>query len=80
MSLEIKPMRGQMLLYQLDKPITNHMIYRNGFYMVPRKDGYLLAGSTLEDVGFDTSVTEDIAGWKCRLRRKPYCRNSKMRR
>ena len=60
MSLEIKPMRGQMLLYQLDKPITNHMIYRNGFYMVPRKDGYLLAGSTLEDVGFDTSVTEEM--------------------
>jgi glycine oxidase len=60
MRLEIKPMRGQMLLYQLDKPITNHMIYRDGFYMVPRKDGYLLAGSTLEDVGFDTGVTEDM--------------------
>jgi glycine oxidase len=58
LSLEIKPMRGQMLLYQLEQPITNHIIYRDGFYMVPRKDGYLLAGSSLEDVGFDTGVTE----------------------
>jgi glycine oxidase len=60
LSLEIKPMRGQMLLYQLDTPVLAHMIYRDGFYMVPRKDGYLLAGSTLEDVGFDTNVTEDM--------------------
>jgi glycine oxidase len=58
LSLEIKPMRGQMLLYQLEQPITNQIIYRDGFYMVPRKDGYLLAGSSLEDVGFDTGVTE----------------------
>ncbi|MDP3607541.1 MAG: FAD-dependent oxidoreductase [Methylophilus sp.] len=60
LSLEIKPMRGQMLLYQLPKPITNHIIYRDGFYMVPRKDGYLLAGSSLEDVGFDTGVTDTM--------------------
>jgi len=58
LSLEIKPMRGQMLLYQLSQPVLDHIIYRDGFYMVPRKDGYLLAGSTLEDVGFDTGVTE----------------------
>lgn len=60
LSLDIKPMRGQMLLYQLNSQVTNHIIYRDGFYMVPRKDGYLLAGSTLEDVGFDTGVTEDM--------------------
>lgn len=60
LSLEIKPMRGQMLLYQLPAPVSSQIIYRDGFYMVPRKDGYLLAGSTLEDVGFDTGVTEDM--------------------
>jgi len=36
------------------------MIYKNGFYMIPRQDGYLLAGSTLEDVGFDASTTETV--------------------
>ncbi len=34
------------------------MVYREGFYMIPRKDGLLLAGSTLEDVGFDPRTTE----------------------
>lgn len=57
--LRIKPMRGQILLYQ---PKTNleQMVYREGFYMIPRLDGYLLAGSTLEDVGFNTSVTDAV--------------------
>jgi glycine oxidase len=57
--LEIKPMRGQILLY---KPEINlpHMVYCDGFYMVPRRDGHLLAGSTLEDVGFDPATTEVI--------------------
>ncbi|MBA3695869.1 MAG: FAD-dependent oxidoreductase [Methylotenera sp.] len=57
--LNIKPMRGQILLY---KPAKNleHMVYKEGFYMVPRRDGYLLAGSTLEDVGFDPTTTEII--------------------
>jgi glycine oxidase len=36
------------------------MVYREGFYMIPRLDGYLLAGSTLEDVGFDSGVTDQV--------------------
>jgi glycine oxidase len=64
-SLNIKPMRGQILLYDLTQlPIANslieNIIYQDGFYFVPRRDGYLLAGSTLEDVGFDARTTEDV--------------------
>lgn len=55
LKLNIKPMRGQILLYEYP---LEHMLYREGFYMVPRKDGLLLAGSTLEDVGFDQTTTE----------------------
>lgn len=57
--LNIKPMRGQILLYQ---PAHNlkQIVYKDGFYMIPRDDGHLLAGSTLEDVGFDTSTTEAV--------------------
>lgn len=55
LKLNIKPMRGQILLYEYP---LEHMVYREGFYLVPRKDGLLLAGSTLEDVGFDQSTTE----------------------
>lgn len=60
LKLNIKPMRGQILLYRQPAGKLEHMIYRQGFYMVPRKDGLLLAGSTLEDVGFDTSTTETV--------------------
>jgi glycine oxidase len=60
--LNIKPMRGQILLFdtsQLDvSQIPKQIIYKDGFYLVPRRDGLLLAGSTLEDVGFDTNTTE----------------------
>jgi glycine oxidase len=56
--LNIKPMRGQILLYQLPVQTLQNIVYQDGFYLVPRQDGYLLAGSTLEDVGFDTRVTE----------------------
>lgn len=58
LKLDIKPMRGQILLYQLPIQILQNIVYQDGFYLVQRSDGYLLAGSTLEDVGFDTSVTE----------------------
>ena len=57
--LNIKPMRGQILLYKPEKNLEQ-IVYREGFYMIPRRDGYLLAGSTLEDVGFDTTVTQEV--------------------
>lgn len=58
-ALNIKPMRGQILLYKPLKNLTS-IVYKDGFYMIPRADGYLLAGSTLEDVGFDASTTEAV--------------------
>ncbi len=63
-NLNIKPMRGQILLYDVsNQPVPEkleHIIYSNGFYLVPRRDGLLLAGSTLEDVGFDKNTTEEV--------------------
>ena len=55
--LDIKPMRGQILLFENVSEKPENIIYSNGFYLVPRRDGLLLAGSTLEDVGFDTRTT-----------------------
>jgi glycine oxidase len=59
-NLNIKPMRGQILLYQIPQNSLKHIVYSNGFYLVPRRDGHLLAGSTLEDVGFDPRATEEV--------------------
>jgi len=59
-NVHIGPVRGQLLLYQLPPGALSHVIYHSGKYIVPRRDGHILVGSTLEDVGFDKSTT-DIA-------------------
>ena len=58
--IAIKPMRGQMLRYAHAAHLAQNIIYQDGIYIVPRRDGALLIGSTVEDVGFDISTT-DIA-------------------
>ena len=55
----IKPIRGQMLLFKLEPGMLDTILYRNGLYLIPRRDGHVLVGSTLEDVGFDKS-TDDV--------------------
>jgi glycine oxidase len=57
--LDIKPIRGQMLLFKFDTPPLPHILLQRDLYFIPRKDGHLLIGSTLEDVGFDKSTTEE---------------------
>ena len=57
MQLDIKPVRGQMLLFKFDAPPLPHILLQEGMYLIPRRDGHLLVGSTLEDVGFDKSTT-----------------------
>ncbi len=56
---EIKPIRGQMLLFKFDAPPLPHIVLQQDLYLIPRRDGHLLAGSTLEDAGFDKSTTEE---------------------
>jgi len=53
----IKPVRGQMLCFQPNLPLTRHVIYSPRGYIVPRRDGRLLAGSTTESAGFEKQVT-----------------------
>jgi len=57
LQLDIKPIRGQMLLYKFDSPPLPHIVLQNDLYLIPRRDGHLLVGSTLEDVGFDKTTT-----------------------
>lgn len=56
--LPIRPIKGQMQLYQLAPGALKTMILRKGHYVIPRRDGLVLCGSTLEDTGFEKSITE----------------------
>lgn len=54
----IRPIRGQMLLFKLTPGVLNTILYRQGLYLIPRRDGHILVGSTLEDTGFDKSTDD----------------------
>ncbi|MEJ7713801.1 MAG: glycine oxidase ThiO [Pyrinomonadaceae bacterium] len=53
----VTPVRGQMLCFDARPPIIRHVVYSPRGYLVPRRDGRLLAGSTTEHVGFHKAVT-----------------------
>lgn len=52
----IRPIRGQMLLFRLPPGTLDTILYRDGLYVIPRLDGHILVGSTIEDAGFDKST------------------------
>jgi glycine oxidase len=58
-AIEMEPVRGQMLCFAACPPIARHVIYSARGYLVPRRDGRVLAGSTAERVGFERSVTDE---------------------
>lgn len=55
----VRPIKGQMIALQMDPatPLLTHVLWAPGIYLVPRKDGRLLIGATVEEKGFDTSLT-----------------------
>jgi glycine oxidase len=55
---QVRPVRGQMLLFKLEPGVLDTILYRNGLYLIPRRDGHVLVGSTLEDAGFDKSTDD----------------------
>jgi len=55
--LPIKPVKGQMLLFAAPANLLNCMVLDGDRYLIPRADGKILAGSTVEDVGFDKTTT-----------------------
>ena len=54
----IKPMKGQMLLFS-PCGLVSRVVLANGRYAIPRADGRIVFGSTLEDVGFQRTPDRD---------------------
>jgi glycine oxidase len=57
--VETRPIRGQIVLLRLERQVLGRVVNRGLDYLVPREDGRLLVGSTLEDAGFDRATTPD---------------------
>jgi glycine oxidase len=52
-----RPVRGQMLALRSRELRLRRVVRSRKGYLVPRRDGRIIAGSTLEDAGFDNHVT-----------------------
>ena len=55
----VRPIKGQMIALQMDTaaPLVRHVVWGPTVYMVPRTDGRLLIGATVEEKGFDAALT-----------------------
>jgi len=58
--LRVHPVRGQMLALRAPE-LPAEIVYQEGCYLVPRCDGVVLLGSTMELAGFDASTNERTA-------------------
>jgi len=56
--LPVEPVKGQMILYKCAEDFLPSMVLAKGRYAIPRRDGHILIGSTLEHAGFDKTPTE----------------------
>jgi glycine oxidase len=53
----VRPVRGQIALLDTRPPLLSRVVFSGHGYVVPRADGRVLCGSTMEEVGFEKAVT-----------------------
>tara|TARA_R110002074_G_scaffold357799_1_gene530057 strand:- start:72 stop:1136 length:1065 start_codon:yes stop_codon:yes gene_type:complete len=53
----IIPIKGQMIAMQAIPGLLRNILYKDGHYLIPRKDGLIIAGSTIEHVGYTKQIT-----------------------
>lgn len=58
--LPVQPIQGQMILFKTPANWLGQMVMHKGTYLIPRKDGHIVCGSSMLDVGFNTEVNPDI--------------------
>ena len=63
LNIDIRPIRGQILLLKFEVQPFSQILLKENLYFIPRNDGHVLVGSTLEDVGFDKSTTAEARGY-----------------
>ncbi len=57
---EVYPVKGQMIVIKSKPGVLEHIVLDKGRYLIPRKDGRILIGSTTENVGFDRSLNKQV--------------------
>jgi len=57
---KIAPVKGQMIVFRAKPGIVSRIVLSKGRYVIPRKDGRVVLGSTLEFQDFDKTTTDDV--------------------
>ena len=56
--ISVNPVKGQMILFKAEPDKIKRITLSQDRYVIPRKDGRVLVGSTLEHTGFDKTTTQ----------------------
>lgn len=64
LALPVRPVKGQMMLFRTPpmpggRMLLERVVLADGRYLIPRGDGRVLIGSTLEEADFDKTTTAD---------------------
>ncbi|MGH8383164.1 glycine oxidase ThiO [Pseudomonas sp.] len=59
LELPVEPVKGQMILFKCAEDFLPSMVLAKGRYAIPRRDGHILVGSTLEHAGYDKTPTAE---------------------
>jgi len=60
LELPVEPVKGQIVLLKDEPGRVNHIIKHDDAYLVPRVDGHVLVGASMERVGFQRGTTENV--------------------
>lgn len=57
---KIAPVKGQMIVFKAKPGVVSRIVLSKGRYVIPRKDGRVVLGSTLEFNDFDKTTSDDV--------------------
>ena len=57
---DIFPVKGQMIAYRAKRGVLRSVILEQNRYLIPRHDGIIIVGSSVEHKAFDKSLTSDV--------------------
>ncbi|ATX81948.1 glycine oxidase [Mariprofundus ferrinatatus] len=60
LELPVEPVKGQIVLLKDEPGRVKHIIKHDDVYLVPRIDGHILVGASMERVGFKAGTTEPV--------------------
>lgn len=59
LDLAVEPVRGQMVMFETRPGLLRHITLDEDYYLIPRQNGLVLIGSTLEYTGFNKETTPE---------------------